>query len=69
MLYDNSPSEKTKALFDEITKLHSNGIKHDIEGIDRRAREQYFRTHTTEPTIEEIDAVIEEVRTEMRNRM
>ena len=56
---------REQKLFEEITRKHTFGNSTSIqknEETEERAKRQYLETHDRLPTLEEIDAVIEDYR-------
>ena len=65
-MYDTEITPEIIELFERTRVDH--GLKTDpLEEIWEEAEKQWFESHTRFPTIEEINAVIEEVRNERKN--
>ena len=68
---DEEKRQREMKLFEEITRKHTFGNSSSIqknEETDERAKRQYLETHDRLPTLEEIDAVIEDYRKSVRER-
>ena len=68
---DEEKRQREMKLFEEIKRKHTFGNSSSIqknEETDERAKRQYLETHDRLPTLEEIDAVIEDYRKSVRER-
>lgn len=62
---------REQKLFEEVARKHTFGNSTSIqknEETDERAKRQYLETHDRLPTLEEIDAVIEDYRKSLKER-